>query len=157
MIHNIRQLADQVGVPSCFTGDYGKAVERAVYKGTECGCTFDHDVNGIEVAGYAEGADAECPTHRLDYPFSAESFWVTLEMADEEGIEMWLRWNVDPCECPGCGEIELYCVAEGDGLYEYECESCGHYEVSGGWAARPLTEGVAAEKTGNDNEENDHE
>lgn len=95
MIHNIRQLADQVGVPSCFTGDYGKAVERAVYKGTECGCTFDHDVNGIEVAGYAEGADAECPTHRLDYPFSVEAFWLTLEDADMEGCALWQEWNED--------------------------------------------------------------
>jgi len=157
MIHNIKQLAEHVGVPACFQGEYDKAVARLVYKYTDCGCTFDHDQNGIEVAGYAEGADAECPTHRLDYPFSGEAFWCTLELADEEGCEMWLRWNVDPVECPRCKEIELYCVAEGDGLYEYECESCGHYETAGGWAARPLeTEGVAAEKTGNDNEENDH-
>lgn len=93
MVHNIRQLAEHVGVPHCFTGDYGKAVERAVYKGTECGCTFAHDVNGIEVAGYAEGADADCPTHRLDYPFSVEAFWLTLMDADQEGVDMWNEWN----------------------------------------------------------------
>ncbi len=112
MIHNIRQLADHVGVPHCFTGDYGKAVERAVYKGTECGCTFVHDVNGIEVSGYVEDSEIECPMHRLDYPFSVEAFWLTLEDADAEGCAMWQEWHEDdgqPDELQEWHDYDPYC------------------------------------------------
>jgi hypothetical protein len=130
MIHNIKQLAAQVGVPDCFVGDYWKAVERAVYKGTSCGCTFSHDDHGIEVAGYAEGADAECPTHRLDYPFSVEAFWCTLEQADEEGCEMWHEWNDSHAmECPRCKEIALEHDRSEGTLAVFECAACGHIEV----------------------------
>ena len=129
MIHNIKQLAEHVGVPSCFTGDYGAAVERSVFKNTECGCTFSHDEHGIEVSGYAEGADAECPMHRLDYPFAAESFWVTLEMADEEGCAMWDEWNTQAMECPRCKEIALEPDRIEATLTTYECAACGHVEV----------------------------
>ncbi len=158
MIHNIIELADHVGVPSCFTGDYEAAIERVVYKNTECGCTFSANEQQVEIAGYAEGADAECPVHVIEYPFDAQRFWSVLQRADDEGCEMWLRWNVDPVECPRCGEIELYAVYEDreTGIVEYECECCLHFEIAGGWAARPLDEGVGhpkrTETGGPDNE-----
>lgn len=149
-INNIVELAAHVGVPSCFRGSHEAAIARIVFKNTECGCVFAANAHQVEIAGYAEGADAECPTHVIEYPFDAQRFWSVLDQADEEGCEMWYRWNVDPCECPRCSEITLYVVnVMDDTLMEYECESCGHFEIAGGWAARPLTEGVAAEKTGN--------
>ena len=95
MINNIKELALYLGVPACFQGEYGKAVERVIFKHTDCGCVFDHDQDGIEVAGYAEGADAECPTHRLDYPFDEYDFEATLEQADDEGCVLWHEWNDD--------------------------------------------------------------
>jgi hypothetical protein len=138
MIHNIKQLAEHLGVPACFQGEYEMPVERAVYKSTECGCTFSADQYGIDVAGYAEGADAECPTHRLEYPFSVEAFWLTVMDADQEGIDMWNEWNTDWCECPSCKEIALRLVDEEiseDNTMSYStyvCRRCGYIEVHSG-------------------------
>jgi hypothetical protein len=93
MIRNIRELAREVGIPDCFEGDFGEAVGRYVFKSTECGCVFESFDNGVRFAGYAEGADAECPDHYLKYPFSADEFWTRLAYADWEGVEMWHEWN----------------------------------------------------------------
>ena len=95
MIRNIRELATELGVPSCFEGDYVKAVERYIFKYTECGCVFNSLDDGVTVAGYAEGADAECPDHYLKYPFEAGEFYDALAEADYEGVEMWREWNED--------------------------------------------------------------
>lgn len=93
-IHNIEQLASYVGVPSCFTGDYGSAISRLLYKYTECGCTFGHDQDGVYVSGYAEGADAECEQHYLEYPFSGAAWDEAVEEADAEGCDLWYEWHV---------------------------------------------------------------
>ena len=92
-IHNLSQLASYVGVPSCFQGDYDKAIARLLFKYTECGCVFDHDQDGVYVSGYAEGADAECERHYLEYPFDGSEWDEVVAMADEEGVEMWHEWN----------------------------------------------------------------
>jgi len=93
MIQNIRDLAREVGIPDCFEGDFGKAVGLYVYKNTECGCVFESLDDGVRFAGYAEGADADCPDHYLKYPFDADEFWSELYVADYEGIDMWHEWN----------------------------------------------------------------
>jgi hypothetical protein len=93
MIRNIKDLAVHAGVPSCFKGDFGRAVERAVYKYTECGCCFDSDEDGVVVAGYAEGADADCQEYRLNYPFTEAEWDTALACADSDGCEMWHEWN----------------------------------------------------------------
>ena len=89
VILNLADVAYELG---CAFDDEGE-IAKAIYKGTDCGCVFDCDTKGITVAGYAEGADAECPSHRLDYPFSPHDFWTTLEEADAEGVQMWHEWN----------------------------------------------------------------
>jgi hypothetical protein len=69
------------------------SVRRRLYKDSECGIGFALVDGGIEVAGYAEGSDAECPNHRLTYPFTAEALWAAVKVADEEGCQMWEDWN----------------------------------------------------------------
>lgn len=126
---NLRDLALYLGVPPCFEGDFALAIQRCVYKYTDCGCVFTGDDESVTVAGYAEGSDVELPIHELRFPFDARTFDLTLDIADEEGSQEWYRANIDPMECPRCGEIELYCIGTGDGLVEYECENCHHYET----------------------------
>jgi hypothetical protein len=100
MIRNIRDLAVYVGVePVSFEnfeeGGLARRIRNAVYRYTDCGCVFDSDEDGVVVAGYAEGADAECPDHRLNYPFTKAEWDTELECADLEGCEMWHLWNDD--------------------------------------------------------------
>jgi hypothetical protein len=49
----------------------------------------------VGVTGYAEGADAECHTHELAFPFTDEAFDAAVKHADEEGCELWEVWNSD--------------------------------------------------------------
>lgn len=93
MIRNIKDLAVYMGMPSCFEGDYGKAVERVVYKYTECGCCFYSDEDGVAVTGYAEAAAAECQDYRLNYPFTGSEWDTALACADSEGCEMRHKWE----------------------------------------------------------------
>ena len=83
-IRNFSDLQDEVGTEN---------VAKALYKGTECGIVFIDDDAGVAVAGYAEGADAECGSIRLDYPFESEDFWTAVDEADAEGCALWDMWN----------------------------------------------------------------
>lgn len=68
-------------------------LSKHVFKATQCGCVFVKRPDGVIVAGYAEGADAECTEHHLTYPFQMDDFWSELEEADDEGVAMWHEWN----------------------------------------------------------------
>lgn len=88
-IRNINDLAAMIGTSV-------EGIGKALLKGTECGIVFhEKDFNTAVVCGYAEGADAECPNHDLEYPFTAEEFWAAVKQADDEGCEMWHEWNDD--------------------------------------------------------------
>ena len=69
------------------------AVAKHVFKSTQCGCIFVKRSDGVTVAGYAEGADAECEERRLAYPFPMGDFWSELQEADDEGVALWQEWN----------------------------------------------------------------
>lgn len=111
-IHNLEQLAIYVGVPSCFEGDYERAIERAVYKYTDCGCVFAALPDRVVVSGYAEGADAECVGHELVFPFDGQDWDAALAEADADGCEMWHEWNDDdgqPDEAQEWHDYDPYC------------------------------------------------
>ena len=84
IIRNYADLQSWIGSPD---------VARSLYKYTECGICFTHDEDGVTVAGYAEGADAECQPIRLDYPFTGDAFDAAVEEADADGCAMWHEWN----------------------------------------------------------------
>lgn len=87
MIKNPAELANEIGV------ERPELIAKALFKSTECGVAFSYDEARIIVSGYAEGADAECPPHKLAFPFTSETFWQEVTAADEEGAEMWHEWN----------------------------------------------------------------
>ena len=99
MIDTIEELAVAIGcadhVDSISRVGAKASVRRAVFKGTECGCVFDTTRNHILIAGYAEGVDAECPPHILQYPFELDDFWAALECADMDGCDLFHEVEYD--------------------------------------------------------------
>tara|TARA_R110000822_G_scaffold78346_4_gene187675 strand:- start:55 stop:357 length:303 start_codon:yes stop_codon:yes gene_type:complete len=76
--------------------DQAKALaEKWVFKGTECGCVFSADSEGIRTAGYAEGSDAELPSYPLPWGFTIDEFNCVLTLADKDGVAEWEECNED--------------------------------------------------------------
>jgi len=76
--------------------DHAKALaEKWVFKYTDCGCCFDSDSEGITVAGYAEGSDAELPSYPLPWGFTIDEFNYALTLADKDGVAEWEECNED--------------------------------------------------------------
>ena len=94
MITSIADLADEIGCPPTVG-----SISKALFKSTDCGICFGElahgkNVVGISIAGYAEGADAECAYKDLTYPFTPAAFWEAVSDADQEGVDMWEEWNI---------------------------------------------------------------
>ncbi len=87
MINDEQELAEWLGV------EKPERIGKALFKATRCGICYQPDGRGVVVAGYAEGADAECDPHRLDYPFAGDAFDEACQCADDEGVQMWDEWN----------------------------------------------------------------
>ena len=97
-INNCIQLLDEWagtvdGIPLADEDHAKQIMEKYIFKYTECGCVFDADENGVYVAGYAEGSDAELFVHSLNWGFTIEEYNDALAQADAEGVEEWERAN----------------------------------------------------------------
>ena len=93
-INNCRQLFEEIVGEKVETEDRAKQLmEKIVFKYTECGCVFDADENGVYVAGYAEGSDAELPMNSLNWGFTIEEYNDALDQADAEGVDEWEQAN----------------------------------------------------------------
>jgi len=68
-------------------------LEKWVFKGTQCGCVFGTNPEGIYVVGFAEGSDAELPLHPLKWGFTIDEFNEALDRADMEGVMAWNESN----------------------------------------------------------------
>ena len=69
-------------------------MDRFVFECTECGCCYRAEKDFVGLNGYAEGSeDAECPEHRLYFPFTIEEWKETLKKADQEGCDLWHEYN----------------------------------------------------------------
>jgi len=89
-INNCMQLWEGIGGEKVETEETARLrLEKSIFKYTECGCVFNSDDEGIYVGGYAEGSDAELPTHYLKWGFTMDEYNDTLEFADEEGVTAW--------------------------------------------------------------------
>lgn len=89
----IRSLQDLAVLVSA-NQDTEASIGHRLFKDTECGIVFSsRGFVGVVVAGYAEGSDTCIDGHEVDYPFTAETFWSAVSIADEEGCEVWDEWN----------------------------------------------------------------
>ena len=98
MISNIAQLAIEVGVEpvsfdNFYSGGLAKRIGKALFKGSDCGITFQHGNAGVRLAGFAEGSEGDCPWHELFFPFTSVEFWDAAQLADDEGSEAWEAWE----------------------------------------------------------------
>ena len=89
MINSIKELSDYLG--SAHSTE--KSVGRRLFKDTECGIVFGLTDTGVVVYGYAEGSDAECQGHYLNWPFPSSHFDELVKLADLEGCNLWDEWN----------------------------------------------------------------
>lgn len=82
--HTLEDLANHLGA----SHPTAESIARRLYKDTRCGIGFEANEEGVSVAGYAEGVDAECPDHNLAWPFELSEFDRAVAIADDEGCEM---------------------------------------------------------------------
>ena len=99
-----------------------KAVERGVYKYTDCGASarsLDMDWPGaVSVSGYCEGSDAEHPAHTLTFPFAESDWFAALDQCETESRETWDSTH-------GCEE----CWSQGYCTESEELE-CGNWPIN---------------------------
>lgn len=121
MIHNIYELANGMGISTETDGAREKdqheilrRIDRAVYKGTDCGAWVQAGagdtppvVNRVRVGSIVEGADTECQTHTLEFPFSLEDFWNTVQAVEDEAEEIWNEWNEEDEDWEGAELDEM--------------------------------------------------
>jgi len=121
MIRNLQDLAHEVGAArDASTGatdeETGKSIARRLFKDTDCGISFWHNVDGVVVTGYCEGSDDYIEGHSLGFPFDTKKFWEAVSQADEDGCNTWDRTH----GCEACGD-------EVDGVISVnpDCKECG--------------------------------
>lgn len=86
MVNNIQELADQVGTNV-------EGLEKAIYKGTDCGAWIRQEENSVVMGSIVEGSDAETETFTLTFPFEMDTFWKTLQIIEDEADMLWHEAN----------------------------------------------------------------
>ena len=111
-------------------------VKKWVFKATECGCCV-HFSGPLEVilSGYVEGWDGDCPSHLLQWPFSRDEYYNTLEKADKEGVAIWNDTHgCDSClaHLGGEGAVDEWenPIEIGNCPVWTECPECGGEGIS---------------------------
>jgi len=99
MINNLRELFQEV----CSTSETDvhedrmkSRMDKAIYRGTECGAWISHRHAGVAVGSIVEGCDHDTEVHELLYPFDKKDFWGKLEEVEQEVTSIWN--NTHGCE-----------------------------------------------------------
>lgn len=100
----ISSIADDIGIEYKDIKEAEQRIDRAVYKGTDCGAWVKFDEQGIVVGSIVEGSDAEF-SERIDLKGidmseegSAElckRFWDTLDKINVLACDRWYQENED--------------------------------------------------------------
>ena len=96
------------------------SVEKAIFKGTNCGAYIEPITGntGVAVGSIVEGVDWGTDTHCLHYPFKESELWSALEKVEAEANEIWESTH----GCDECGEPDEY---NGGHIHiNPECPSC---------------------------------
>jgi hypothetical protein len=83
-------LSDVLVYLSAETEDQAK---RNMYKYTDCGAWIEFDPAGVRIGSIVEGSDAECGTHTLTYPFTAEAYEAAMAEIEAQADELWRAAN----------------------------------------------------------------
>ena len=68
-------------------------VQKALFKGTECGAWIEAMHGQIKVGSIVEGADVNCTPHVLSFPFHSSELEHALDMIEDEAEAIWQEWN----------------------------------------------------------------
>ena len=68
-------------------------VEKAVYKGTDCGAWIECTETELRVGSIVEGSDVDCQTHILTLPTTGEALDEAFKAVEPEAQEIWNEWN----------------------------------------------------------------
>lgn len=112
------------------------ALERLVYKGTECGAWFNvlrdarKAARGVQVGSIVEGIEPTTETHTLMFPFEPGAFRRALDEVEAEAAELWNATHGCPQCWQGPKNDEGWPVDEaGEELDEWpvdpQCAECG--------------------------------
>lgn len=98
VINSSADVAEYFGIP----GAAWHQVEKAVFRGTECGAwlafEFAAEENGgsfLLVGSIVEGSDVDCQTLRLKLPTTGAQLGEALGAVGEEAAQIWAEWNED--------------------------------------------------------------
>jgi hypothetical protein len=93
----IKAIADHIGIEPD-----PKKIDRAVYKGTDCGAWVQFDSDGVVIGSIVEGSEAEY-SERIDLDgiepsdegaeLLNERFWAALDRCEEFCEEAWNETN----------------------------------------------------------------
>jgi hypothetical protein len=93
LIRNITDLADYVGVNAVRThAAVEQRLQRAIYKGTDCGAWIRCWENEVVIGSIVEGSDAEF-TESMTYPFESDDYDWKLDFLEEQCAYEWERCN----------------------------------------------------------------
>lgn len=127
MITNLEDLCVEVGYG--YDGSdpaYSiKLLEKAIYKGTECGAWIECLDNGVRMGSIVEGAEECTGVSVLEYPFSEDDFWDSLSDIEIEATQIWN--DTHGCEdCWPDGYIDEWGNDRQFGFWPInpECETC---------------------------------
>jgi hypothetical protein len=67
--------------------------EKNLYKATACGAWISFREGFVKVGSIVEGSHAECETHILSYPFTAENWEKAIAEIEEEADILWKEAN----------------------------------------------------------------
>lgn len=93
LIRNITDLADYVGVNAVGThAEVEQRLQRAIYKGTDCGAWIRCWETEVVIGTIVEGSDAEF-TESMTYPFDSNDYDWKLDFLEEQAEYEWNRCN----------------------------------------------------------------
>ena len=70
-------------------------LSRSTYKYTSCGAWVSEDEQGVTLGSIVEGADYDCQSITLKYPFKIDEFWRAIQSIEDEADLIWKRENED--------------------------------------------------------------
>jgi len=111
MIETYEQLYIAVGVKS------QGGLEKAIYKGTNCGASCVKKDEGLFIGSIVEGVDGDgTEYHSLHFPFEMAKFWNTVQAVEDEADKIWHETH--GCkECPEDPESGMHII-------DPECPNC---------------------------------
>ena len=95
MIKNLKELAGEFGFQATNDDRNKSLLEKYIYKFTVCGASVEFKDNGVTIGSIVEGVDYGTEYYTLEFPFTKEVFWETIESVEAEAKQIWDETHED--------------------------------------------------------------